>query len=121
MSVSHFAFLYVANKTVQLQFLISHVGFSSICKQLSLLVRISRNGLQATVHILSLVVRLPGNAGRWMNAAYMALSLLEAPLSQSLSVWTPPTSTLSLSFLFCILIDEAKAHYKPLSCQMNYQ
>lgn len=66
--------LCVANKTVLM--FISHTGFSSICKQLSLWVRVSRSSLQATVRILSLVVRLPGNASLWMNAAWMALSLM---------------------------------------------
>lgn len=80
--------------------------FSSICESLSGLVRVSKSRLQTTVHILSLVLRLPGSG--------LSLSVsLSFSLSLSLS--------LSLHLPFCILIDELKAHNKPgLSNWLEY-
>lgn len=59
--------------------------FSSICKQLSLLVRARRGGLRTTVHILCVAVRLPGNASCWMKAAPVALFFSLGLLSLSIS------------------------------------
>lgn len=67
--------------------------FYTICRPLSLLVRVSRSRLQATVHIPGLVLRLPGNVSCWMKAAQMALFLPQASLSISFCLATPHLSS----------------------------
>lgn len=72
---------------------ISRYWFSSVCEQLSVLVRVSRSGLQTTVHILCPAVRLPGNVSCWMKAVPMALFLPRAALSISFCLATPHLSS----------------------------
>lgn len=95
---SHIYQIETKSKTISIA-----VGFSSICKQLSALVRVSKSSLQTTVHILCLVLRLPSS------------ELLDEGCSLSISCKPPPppTSPLSLPLLLCILIDGLKADYKP--------
>lgn len=70
---SHIYQIETKSKTISIA-----VGFSSICKQLSALVRVSKSSLQTTVHILCLVLRLPSS------------ELLDEGCSLSISCKPPP-------------------------------